>query len=354
MRPAVVLQELVMSPSMPPNAQPRAFSIIELLVVILILGVVMAILFPAISGARSNARNAASLSLMNNLSTAANQFATDKRTEPGYFNTTDMAHIDNGTLAQPGRGFSAMQNMLLDLLGGVTDQSATVDGFNIISVGPRASGAVKVDTRLLGTAPSATTKSYFKPDGTYLAVQDTPEKQPGSVPAHRLLPTIIDAFGSPVLAWVQNKSPAVNFAGINSGDPQTAQFYWATNATFLRSTQLGKLGKDQTVVGNFNRPGSLIGAGLDPLEVSISLEAILGNPAFPAKLVSGNPVAKPGAPRGPIIFHSAGPNGIFVGSNERGGNAARGVAPFNSIKYSSTDDAMRQGEFDDVILRAGN
>lgn len=346
-----------MSPSMPHNKPPRAFSIIELLVVILILGIVMAILFPAFAGARSNARNAASLSLMNNLSTAANQFSTDKRTEPGYFNTNDMADPANGDLSGPGRGFSAMQNMLIDLLGGVADQAATVDGSNIIQVGPRTNLTVKVDTRLLGSSPSTTNKSYFKVDGSYLAVQDTAEKQPGSIPAHRLLPTIIDAFGSPVLAWVQNKAPAVNFAGVNSGTAETAQFYWGTNATFLHSQQLGKLGKNQAwdQDGTFSRPCSLIGAGFAPEQIIASLEAILGNPAFPAKLVGGNTVAKPAAPRGPIIFHSAGPNGVFVGSSERGGNAARGAPPgSNRIKYSATDDVMRQGEFDDVILRSGN
>lgn len=336
----------------------RGFSVVELLVVIVIIGIVLSILFPAISGARTSARSAGSLSMLNGLSSATTQFNVDKRVMPGYFSATDMADPANGDLSGPGRGFSAMQNILLDLTNVLADSAAVANGSTIVNVGPRANNLARVDLRLLGSGTAAVgpNTGYFKPDGAYMVAQETTERQPGSEIAHRLMPTVVDAFGTPVLAWVQNSGPTSVFSRVNSNDPEQAQFYWGANATYLHATGLGKLGRNQTWDGTarWDRPGSMIGAGLSAAQIAFSLEGILGNPAFPVKQLSASDRPRPSAAKAPVMYHSAGANGLFVGSNERGGATARGAAPTNQVKYSAVDDVMRQGEYDDVIVRAGN
>lgn len=344
------------------------FSIVELLVVIIIIAVVISILFPALAGARSASRKASSLSLMSNVAAAAGQFINDKRTPPGYFSAADMGHSENATTTgSSGSGFSGMQNVMLDLAGGITTQSP--DNVNVFSVGPRAGSVVSVDIGQIGGGTSASaSKAYLNPDRSFMEAQNTVEKQDGDGStlnlANAKIPSLVDAFGQPILAWSADDRVAnvtwtsandTNFAGVSSDtSANPARYWWNANGCFLNARNLGRLGKNQRWDGDitYKTDASLL-AGAYAANLPRTMAGVLGNPSFPLKTASNNPSAVP-APaqgRGQVVFHSAGANGLYVGASELGGKKARGVAPFGTIKFDPAEDVIR--DFDDLMVSAG-
>lgn len=320
----------------------RAFTLVELLVVILILAIVIAILLPAMAGARRGAKQAATGAMLSGMAAAAGQFSTDKAGQtPGYFSPADMGSAENVN-----RGFCGMQNVLLDLSGGVTSSTAT--GAGIITVGPRAAGTVKVDIAQIGATSTGGTKAYFNPDRNYLSGPERPTGQVANVPDNLQVPHLIDSFGQPILAWTQDDRPPTNFGALDSsGEP--ARFYWASNAGILKSLTLGKLLTAQAFVAA-ESPYSMIGDGIAPAQLSASLEGLLGNAAYPAKNYSAAN-RKADKARASIVFHTAGPDGYFMGSEDRGGKIARGLG--NMVLYT-TDTGGAMSDFDDLVISAGN
>lgn len=318
----------------------RGFTLIELMVVLLILSLVLAILLPAIGGARTAAKKAATMTVMKDLSTAAGSFKLEKGINPGYFSAAQMGSAQNAT-----RGFSTMKNIMLDLAGGVTTQPASPGNGVYDSVGPVPTGTITVDVTQIGAA-SGKSKAYFQPRGdTFVAFNGAGQQV--ATAENAAIPDVVDAWGNPILAWVQDDRPAAVFSALDS--TTSAKFYWNTNAGFLKATSLGKSAKTQRFT-TANDPGSLIGEGA-PFKFE-SLAGLLGNPAFP--VLNSNPLT-PSQARGTIIFHSAGPDGTFLGTQERGGKIAIGGTPAPArpgcVEYSTTDPL---NDFDDLVQGAGN
>ena len=324
-------------------AARRGFSLMELLVVILIIALVMAILIPAIAGARRSAKNVQTGAMLQGLGTSAGQFITDNGRLPGAFSPGDMGHLEN--VAQ---GFSAMQNIMLDLAGGVT---AVTAGPGIIKVGPRATGEVFVDLGQIGsTSGPATTKAYFNPDRGFYDIE-VGRRSIGQVgnATNVQLPSLVDAFGMPILAWSNDEQAASRFAARNSSGPEPSRFYWASNACFLNADALSARGLRQSWLPN--APCSMLGFGVGfAPQIEGTLEALLGDPSNPAKDYSDSN-RKSAGPRAPLTFHSAGPDGYYLGSQEIGGKSSIGTA--NTVLYSRDLDAARAPFFDDVLVTAG-
>ena len=92
--------------------------------------------------------------------------------------------------------------------------------------------------------------------------------------------------------------------------------------------------------------------------------ALLGHPAFPgaakqallgvAFVSSQLPI--PSVARGQVVYHSAGANGIYMGTLEVGGLVARGDDPARpppfAAKYVGGVDPLP--DFDDIVVAAGN
>src|SRR5262249_53760757 len=97
-----------------PSAPRRAFTLVELLIVIIIIAVVIAIVFPALRGARDASKKAGTQAMFGELGSASGQFILDTRRTPGYFSPTERGDTANGD-----RGFTAMENVMLDLAGGI-------------------------------------------------------------------------------------------------------------------------------------------------------------------------------------------------------------------------------------------
>ncbi len=323
-------------------AQPtRAFTLIEMLTVIAILAIVIGIILPIMAGARTAAKKSDTRVLLSNLAQAAAAFQNEQRRLPGYFSPRQMGDTQNG-----GRGLTTMDNMLIDLLGGITTQGA--NGTTILSIGPTMTNLVTIDLAAMGTTKQNSNgsigKSYLTMDAKRFVPQDGAAggtRAVGSLPELAYFPTLIDSFGSPILAWVGDEVPSAGtFAAIDSS--MSARYWQVQNAGFLNSKSLGKIKEDQTDTMR----GSALSSSVVAINLSRTMEALLGNasqpdPAAPA----GTP--KPLAPRAPIVFQSAGPDGIYVGLRDKGARA--GFVP-----YAVNQDPFGGTLFDDMIGTAGN
>jgi prepilin-type N-terminal cleavage/methylation domain-containing protein len=349
------------------NAVRRGFTIIELLVAMLIIGVVLAIVLPAISGARNSARRGATAADLSRLGQAASQYQIDNRRLPGYFPQRAMGGTANGENSSGGgsqRGFSSMQNILLDLAGGVVPSAGTSFGAGgeILEVGPIAGtgSTAFVNLSLIGSTTSvsgATRSNYFSPDRKqFLADQGIVT----TLDDHRRLPNYVDPFGTPYLAWAVDEqtgdtAPPPTFALVNfTGLPDIARYYWASNAAFLRSTALGAAQKNQAYASGAEEY-SLIGAGRTEEQITSSLNGLIGNAAYPQVGNPGDPAFggqnRPRIGRAPLVFHSAGTDGVFLSSIDRGGKSALQTSG-GIVRYSVNNDPLNN--FDDVIGTAGN
>ncbi len=310
---------------MPSRSTGRAFTLIELLVVIIIIAIVVSIVLPALGGARIAARGAGTQSLQKEILAAASQFENSERRAPGYFTVREMGARENADT----RGMSEMENIMLDLAGGIV---ATA-GANTVKAGPLAAKEIFVDPTLIG-AQTTSNKAYFAPPAKYFVAQESGgglNKQFGvsghTAPEGQLqLPDIIDAFGQPLLAWrrddtaLREVTQLSDFARDDSGNEnEVARFYWATNAAFLKSNSLGRLGKDQTDTASGSY--SLLGGGVAAGDRVQSLAGALGSPAYPYRDPADPPTEVPTLPaaeRGPMILQSAGADGFYFGSKDRG------------------------------------
>lgn len=364
------------------SSSARAFTMIELMIVMIIITIVISILVPALGGVRDAARSTQTRGLMQNVVSAAGKFETDKRRLPGYFAPRDMGSQENQTQ----RGMSAMENIMLDLAGGVVATSGTQPA-GTIAVGPRAGpgNEVYVDTKLIGGSGA-----YFIPPREYFIAQTSDGQQVG-VAGHTALagvdqlPDLCDAWRQPLLAWVKDDSAVAKVDGVNvflcrenSGsnpaNPALARYYWASNAAFLQAPAMGKKGKDQNFV-NADIQHSIIGGGVPVANRERLLDGLLGNANYPAFSPPNGPPLHPGEGRAPLIVHSAGSDGFYFGSKDRG---AKRVTPMplagNATPYSvnfivpggswpagrykdkngqvTIDDVA--GDFDDVLVTGSN
>lgn len=326
------------------NARARGFTLIEMMIVLIILVVVIAIVVPVLGGARNAAKGAATRNLMANIQNAAASFGMSERRPAGYFSAKEMGDIQNGD-----RGLSAMQNTVLDLAGGIVPGTTGASPGVVVDVGPTAATTVRVDIRLVGTSTEdkkgSLSKGYWNPDkATWVAQGGV--SHPATIPAHFELPDVVDAWGNPLLAWTQDDAPGVPFSAIASST--RARFYWNSNAAFLKSAALGKGQQDQA-------GDSVLGTGQTAANRTSSLVGVLGNPGFPDNIAPPNTM--PTTSRGSLIIHSAGPNGIFVGFDERGGKIARAGFPppppnRGIVRYVANQDPL--DNFDDLVSVGGN
>ncbi len=360
------MSELVSTTSFDPAASkavgPKAsvrpgFSLIELLVVILIIAVVIAIVVPALGGARNIARKQETSNLITSLQQASVQFQLDNRRAPGYFTAAEMGSQENGT-----RGFSGMQNAMLDLAGGIV--TGTPAGS--VDVGPSTARVVRVDPTLIG-AKVGRNKNYFVPTAKFFKRQDGNEggTRNSTVAGHSAIPELVDSWGMPILYWQLDTAAlgtvaTVNdFARLDSGPanaPTVSRFYWNNNAAFLGHNQVGFKRADQA-------SESLLGSGAGT-DRAVSLAGILGSPGSPGPYTTATAIDAilPTGARGGFVIHAAGLDGIYTGRSERGGTLAAGGPLHYGLNFRGagntphTDASGKQisidlaTEFDDLIV----
>ncbi|HYE03653.1 MAG TPA: hypothetical protein VD963_10515 [Phycisphaerales bacterium] len=340
-----------------------AFTLMEMMIVVVIIVIVLAIVFPALSGARNAARKASTQALIQGLGAASGQFVNDNRRAPGHFQPADM-----GNQANTQRGFSSMQNVLVDLMSGMSSDQQSMTTVTDpcahegrIRVGPMPTQTVVLDTQLIGgSSAGGTRRAYFAPDGKNLVRQCGPGQRVSSVPDHLAMPELVDAWKNPILAWQEDVGAvsAVTFSikETDGSAAQRARFYWAQNAALLSATSLGGGGRQQAAPPASEwsaTPHSLLGLGHDAQMVDNgantgSLTGILGHPDYPDPNAPAGAMV-PAQSRGELMFHSAGADGIYFSSADRGGKVAAAASPAWVVKYASRTDPV--AAFDDVLVK---
>jgi prepilin-type N-terminal cleavage/methylation domain-containing protein len=332
------------------NRQPsrRAFSLIELMIVILIIAMIIAIVVPALGHARKAGRNSATQQLMVQVEQACTSFQISERRLPGYFSARDM-----GSTTNAGIGFTAMENVMFELAGGIVPANSP----NAFQYGPTPTSQVWYDGDKVGILQGGN-KAYFTPPAKYFKRQDGTEGLGTKVVGgnnYNYIRDLVDAEGTPILLWiadpmsVQPVTTANDFALKDS--PATAnilpaRYYWNANAAFLNSTTCGDKRVDQ--VSN-----SLIGGG--GATAIASMLGVLGNPSSPNNLTppAGQPIL-PTAGRGAFILQAAGSNGVFVGKEERGGKTATGGNTLGyDLNFRSQPASDLMKDFDDILVAGG-
>ncbi len=339
------------------------FTLIELVVVIAIIAIVAAISIPAMHGVRDTSRLTQTRALIQSLENATSQFKNDNQgRQPGYFSPKEM-----GTNANLTAGLSSMNNILLDLVGGEVDPNATT-GPDVFDVSPYATGTIKVrvDLNKMGTG-----KYFVLPGGSW---STSAGNKNATGFDNAKLPDLIDAFGTPILAWIEDDSAVsqvktvADFAKESSGTigaPLSAKFYWAQNSRWLNSDSVGRKLVNQ-------KAESLIGE--TQTDKVASLAGILGSPAFPYRAPNDPPTVAPivaAKSRAPIMFHSAGKDGVFFGKDETGAkqfatakidykinfvSTASGTLPANGYtdKNGNPSNIDVLEKFNDLLVGTGN
>jgi prepilin-type N-terminal cleavage/methylation domain-containing protein len=359
------------------------FTLTELLIVVLIIAVLIGVLLPAIGGARATARKSSSLSFMNEILGASAQFQAAERRLPGYFAVRDLASVDNfakGPADKTTGGFTQMESALIDLAGGVdSDQSTEPPSANYNPATEQAPDRIRVSPGGTSAARSVIIKrsAIGAGDGPgYLGLPDQ-FVDPGSrtsgqvgSPAGRLMPDLLDAFGMPILMWQRDPLAAAGGEVITAvdagggtrfptgtGDPH---FYLNTNCGMLHAERLGR-GAERSQYNNSTLSWSLPGAETtnSPSQAIRTLSAIVGHPAFPSassmsNLGENGPI--PAQPRGDIVMHSAGADGIFA--KKRLDVITRIQYVPEGYQFKSGDDGWLQAgerleKYDDIILPGG-
>lgn len=304
------------------------FSLVELLVVLAIIVLVISIIVPALGRVRSAAKKQDTKSRNAELGKAIELFNLDNKRLPGYFTQAEMGMADNVT-----RGFSQSQNVMLDLAGGVTTEPV---GTGVVSAGPMndATKRVNVAVNIIGGTLSTSSSSsaaglnkaaYYTPGDKYYKLQDGVyggERE--GVAEHAQIPEVVDAWGAPVLVWMQNSvaSGPINVPSDFARDQwainnPAARFYWNSNSAML--SEMPAIGDKRVRQDNLVPNGSILHASVPGK--SISLVGLLGNPGSPKAFVTADPLPTilPSAARGSFAVHSAGLDGVYLGKLDRGG-----------------------------------
>jgi prepilin-type N-terminal cleavage/methylation domain-containing protein len=367
----------------PVTRASRAFTLVELMVVLIIIGIVLSILLPAIGGVRRTARQASTLSLMSNLSASVASFTTDENRTPGVYSPAEIgSQANGGSFASAGAGMSTMQNVMLDLAGGITPSTT---GGNIKQIRPTpTSREFNVDISAM-TSPTrnstsgAVRKAYFSASSSTFASVGAPNSDPrfgeraGTNDDIKELPEVFDAFGQPILAWAidERANDRTIFARENS-DAGVAKFYWAQNGAFLNSSRLGTEAKTQLLAagGNVNTSEfSLIGGGgtitaniLNSSQPATGpdvrarpgwLEGLLGAPSGGLRASNATDFDRAITARGKLVFHSAGADAVFMRSRDLGGTVDQSPeSTQQGRRFAADRDVMSQ--FDDILQSAGN
>ncbi|MBK9188467.1 MAG: prepilin-type N-terminal cleavage/methylation domain-containing protein [Phycisphaerales bacterium] len=361
-----------------PTTTRRGFSLVELLVVIMVITVIISIIVPALGYARNSAKVSSSRQLVGTVTQAIAAFELSERRTPGVFTPTEM-----GSPTPRQGGLSAMQNMILDMAGGWQD-AAGADPTYTIRVNPSENDgkAIMVNPSLIGQG-----KGYFVPPGKSFIAQDGTvggaktngngallTSTPG-IDAIEDIPELVDAFGTPILAWQSDPisrqpiAAMTAFARENAGpanSPTLSRFYWQSNRCLLENQPVGvgarriKQHEESILGSNFSNR-------------YISMAGILGNPSSPVDVTQTYQNILPSGARGSVIIHAAGSDATYLGIKDRGGKlAASAGSSTNPLLYYGlsfkapgtgapyTDASGRPttidlvAEFDDIVSAAGS
>jgi type II secretory pathway pseudopilin PulG len=339
----------------------RAFTIVELLVVIALIVLLVAILLAALSQVQERALKTRTTATMEAFANACEAFNQEHGYYPGVV-PEDVLVADAAASAGIPK-MSAMESALLHLLGGCvreidvgaasfgTDYAAA-DGWQLVTLtGPGGTQfRIKVNLGRIGQGPVIQDKPY-PPD---LAPNESELRAVNHAPTGLAfqIPDLVDAWGQPIV-YVRRERTV---GPLNKAGTTPAQFDVAGMTPYTRSTDLGKLRRDQVALSLFN-----VG-GLDAAEESTLLAWLLAHPALAQVDGLGRVV---GEPRGAFMLLSAGGDGVYFSVEDGPGSPGApvlaadggpaGTTPIlDGAALSAEYTAKVFEEYDDLLTFGGS
>jgi prepilin-type N-terminal cleavage/methylation domain-containing protein len=395
------------------QSQACGFTLVEILIVIGIISILIGLLLPAMAGVRRKAQVTQTQTRLRDVANAITNFQQQEGRLPGYFSTAEMSGVDNSGTS--GEGFTEMENILLDLAGGLippVEYNANPAKFQMqsnnsyVDVGPVAdpNQRVHVDLNRIGSEESNAYLSLPFTEMMPVQGQFMPNR---SLYAWTAGPTelnlefkgmvdVLDSWGQPIMAWRQDPAAAMrpttvaleaapgsteylDYWASYDFNTKTARpgFFWTTNAGYLAAGE-GGIGLGSNEIDQSAK--SMIGfatinaLGNPESVVQQHLAALLGSPALPLERLKDTDPWRPAQPLGSIVLHSAGPNQVFVENSisrdyskiqsvrsgtftpDLGSTVVYAPQGRDPIGYTggTTSQAKSVGDLDDIIRGSGN
>ncbi len=327
------------------------FTLIEILVVIAIIAVLAGILLAALGGVQNAAKKTQTSSLMQSFARACDEFALDHGRYPGLL--PDSA-ID-------GTNITSTQNALLELMGGarvVNTQSTTsavnefdtfsaneTDGFSATDSNTGIQWTFSFDANRFGEGPWINGRKYepyFSPKSSDIVYD--PNNQITQV----RFPSLVDAWETPIiyLRAVRNNGPIID-------DPINS----SNNNYSLPQYEIP--GMDLFFQDSLNSSFSLIANNSEDRVNWLTM--VLAHPTFWEQNstwdTSGSYDVAWGTTRGRYLLLSAGPDTIFLETENTPANPNANDAPYTLIEIKTpANDKVNPSimeSFDDVVVHGG-
>ncbi len=316
--------------------RPAGFTLVELLVVIAIIALLIAILLPALGKVRSIAKDGATKAFLADIGRASDSFQLDNRRVPGYIPDTVLFNSSNATI-----GFTALENAMLDLMGGgLTDDTGVDDAVQILT---DSGTTYYVAPSLLGQG------NYLTPDGDHLEIVDDDRPTPDNeARVCEVMPVLVDSWRDPILyfrrADVRYSVDSTVFEEVGfetAGGYAGSTSYWWDAAHVYSFLNMRQQNPDEF------EDSELDGSWLYQDGGSPDLEAY--------RAVLEHASLYPDTPRGRYVIVSAGADKVYFSRNQYSGNEGdwkgRGYLQGHGEDPDTAPDL--ETWFDDIVVAGG-